>query len=144
MGQENVEVVRRAFDIFKAGARNGDPGAAIDRSLGEALIVSTLALTGGKEACPGAARVGAYVGRQGYVEFMRAFTEGFEGCDIEVEQVIDAGNDRVAVFTRHQVAGKRGGCPARCEPARSAPLWGATLCGWSCFVNRAKPSKPPG
>ena len=30
MSEENVEVVRRAFETFQAGMERGDPGAAYD------------------------------------------------------------------------------------------------------------------
>jgi ketosteroid isomerase-like protein len=106
MRQENVEVVRRAFDILWEGARHGDPGTAFDRSLGEGLIVSTLDLRDGRSAGSGVADVGDHVGREGYVEFTRTFTEDFEGYVIEVEQIIDAGNDRVVLIARHHPAAK--------------------------------------
>ena len=133
MEQENVEVVRRAFDILKEGARNGDPGAAFDRSLGEALIVSTLVLTGGKEGCRGAAGAGAFVGRPGYVEFMRTFAEGFEGYEIEVDQIIDAGNDRVVVTTRHQAAGNRGRLSVETRAGAVITLVGRHIVGVDLF-----------
>jgi hypothetical protein len=106
MGQESVEVVRRAFDILKEGARHGDPGAAFDQSLGEGLIVSTLDLRGGRRTSSAVTGVGDFVGREGYVEFTRTFTKDFEGYKIEVEQIIDAGNDRVVLITRNHVTGK--------------------------------------
>ena len=111
MRQENVEVVRRAFDILKEGARHGDPGAAFDRSLGEGLIVSTLDLRGGRTAGSGVVGVGDFVGRAGYVEFTRTYTEDFEGYEIEVEQIMDAGTDRVVLITRHRANGKAGQVP---------------------------------
>jgi hypothetical protein len=111
MGRENVEVVRRAFDVVKEGARHGDPGAAFDQSLGEGLIVSTLDLRGARRAHFGVAGVGDFVGREGYVELTRTITEDVEGYEIEVEQIIDAGNDRVVLIARHHATGKRGQVP---------------------------------
>jgi hypothetical protein len=35
MSQENVEIVRRAFEIVQEGVRRGDPGAAFDKSVRE-------------------------------------------------------------------------------------------------------------
>jgi hypothetical protein len=105
MSQENVEVVQRAFDIHKEGARRGDLGAAFDQSLGEGLIVSTLDLRGGRRARFGVADVGDFVGREGYVELTRTFTEDFEGYETEVEQIIDAGSDCVVLITRHHASG---------------------------------------
>jgi ketosteroid isomerase-like protein len=104
MSEENVEVVRRGFDILNKGVRHGDPGAAFDRSLAEGLIVSTLVWRDGRRA--GLAGVGDFVGREGCVEFTRTFTEDFEGYEIEVEQVIDAGNDRVVLIARPRAADK--------------------------------------
>jgi len=106
MRQENVEVVRRAFDILNEGARHGDPGAAFDQSLGEGLIVSTLDLRGGRTAGSGVAGIGDFVGRKGYVEFTRTLTEDLEGYEIEVEQIMDAGNDRVVLITRSRATDK--------------------------------------
>jgi ketosteroid isomerase-like protein len=111
MSQQNVEVVRRTFEILNGGAKRGEPGAAFDQSLGEGLIVSTLDLKGGGRERLGVADVGDFVGRQGFVEFTRTFTEDLEGYEIEVEQIIDAGSDRVVLITRHRAAGGGGQVP---------------------------------
>lgn len=108
MAQENVEVVRRAFEILREGATRGDPGAAFDQSLGEGLIVSTLDVRRGSRAGPGEASVGDFVGRDGYVEFTRTFAADYEGYEIEIEQILDAGKDRVVLITRDRATPKAG------------------------------------
>jgi hypothetical protein len=40
------------------------------------------------------------------MELTRTLSENFEGYEIEVEQIIDAGNDRVVLITRHHATGK--------------------------------------
>jgi ketosteroid isomerase-like protein len=81
----------------------GDPGAAFD----------TEGLAPDSEWIPvplaGAAEV--YRGREGFVEFMEAWTEDFEDWSIRLDRLIAAGDDRV-VATGHQSAtGKGSGVP---------------------------------
>ena len=103
MSQENVEIVRRLWQDFQAGLERGDPGAWFDReAVADDLewIVST-------------PLDGRYVwrGREGFVEFLRTWTEQFDDWSIRVERWIDAGEDRVVALTRQTATGKGSGVP---------------------------------
>ena len=56
---------------------------------------------------------GRYVwrGREGFVEFLRTWTEQFDDWSIRVERWIDAGEDRVVALTRQTATGKGSGVP---------------------------------
>jgi ketosteroid isomerase-like protein len=103
MSRENVEVVRRLFEEFQAGMEHDDPGAWLDS---EAVaddyewIVPT-PLEGRS----------VWRGREGFVEFIRTWTEQFEGWSIRLERVIDAGEDRVVALTRQSATGRESGVP---------------------------------
>jgi ketosteroid isomerase-like protein len=46
------------------------------------------------------------VGREGYVQFMRGWTEDFEALEVELEETIDVDNDRVVAITSWNGIGK--------------------------------------
>jgi ketosteroid isomerase-like protein len=52
-----------------------------------------------------------WVGRDGFVEFMRTWTEQFEGWSLQVERLIDADDDRAGALTRQSATGKESGVP---------------------------------
>ena len=47
-----------------------------------------------------------WVGREEFVEFMSTWTEEFEGWSIQVERLIDAGEDGVVALTHQSGTGK--------------------------------------
>ena len=97
MSQENVEVVRRAWGLFMEGLDPWDQGLlAPDSTLHTAGEVVGTA---------------SYVGRDGWFEFMRLWTEAFEGWAISPERFIDAGEDRVVVIVSQTATGKASGVP---------------------------------
>jgi ketosteroid isomerase-like protein len=51
------------------------------------------------------------MGREGFVEFMRTWTEDFEDWSIRLERLIDAGNDRVVALLHQAATGKGSGVP---------------------------------
>ena len=109
MSQENVEIVRRGFEEFRAGLASGDPGAMFDSGLLAPDFEWIVAPN-----TPGLQPV--YRGREGFVDFMRTWTEDFE-WSIDLERVIDAGNDRVvAVFQQHAI-GRASGTPVELHMA---------------------------
>jgi ketosteroid isomerase-like protein len=132
--RENVEVVRRAFDILKQGVGRGDGGAAFDQSVAEGLIVSSLVWRGGWRAGSRLPRIGGFVGRNGYVEFTRTFAEAFDGYAIEVEQIIDAGNDRVVLIARHHATGNEGTAPVEIRTGAVFTLVGRHILQVDLFV----------
>jgi ketosteroid isomerase-like protein len=103
MSQENVEIVRRAFEAFQAGITRGDPGAPFDSGI---LAPDTEWIV--PPAAPGFRQV--YRGREEFLEFMRTWTEDFDWW-IELESVVDAGGDRVVAFTHQRATGKASGVP---------------------------------
>jgi ketosteroid isomerase-like protein len=102
MSQENVEVVRRVFEQFQAGMERGDPGAGLSAPDIEWV---TPQFEGRR----------VWRGREGFVEFVRAWTEGFEDWSLQVERLIDAGGDRVVVLTHQSATGKASGVPVELD-----------------------------
>src|SRR6266536_4848522 len=103
MSKEQVEVVRRVFEEFQAGVQRGDPGAWFDLDVvAEDLdwILST----------PLDGRT-VWHGREGFVEFIRTWTEQFQNWSIRVERWIDAGENRVVALTRQSATGRESGGP---------------------------------
>ena len=103
MSQENVELCRRGFEAFADGLARGDPGAVFDTGI-FAADLEWLPPRG----FPGPA---LYRGRDGFVEFMRTWTEDFEGFSLRLERLIDAGDERVVGLFHHRATGKASGVP---------------------------------
>jgi ketosteroid isomerase-like protein len=101
MSQENVEIVRRGFEEFRAGLARGDPGAMFDSGLLASDFEWIVAPN-----TPGLQPV--YRGREGFVEFMRTWTEDFE-WSIDLERVVDAGSDRVVAVFHQRATGNASG-----------------------------------
>jgi ketosteroid isomerase-like protein len=101
MSKENVEIVRRGIDEFQAGLARGDPGVIFDSG-----IVAADAEWIPAPNTPGLRPV--YRGREGFVEFMRTWTEDF-AWSIDLERVIDAGDDRVVAMFHQHATGKASG-----------------------------------
>jgi ketosteroid isomerase-like protein len=101
MSEENVTIVKRAFEAFGEGMERGDPGAWFDSD----EVADDL-----EWIVPGVG-LGTYRGREEFVEFMRVWTDDFEDWAIDMEQVIDAGNDRVVTVFRQTATGVGSGVP---------------------------------
>ena len=103
MSKENVEVVRRLFEAFQDGFQRGDPGAVFDSAL----------LNEDAEWVPYRGWPGpqSYRGRDAWVEFWSTWTEDFEGWSVELERLIDAGDDRVVGLFHQTAAGSGSGVP---------------------------------
>jgi ketosteroid isomerase-like protein len=110
MSQENVEVVRRAIEVF-LGVGPGDPGAVFDEFVRQGIVASNLEWRAGPRGGVGVAGLEDGVGRAGYVDFMRRWTEDFDDFGVEPEEIIDADNDRVVAITRQYGTGKGSGMP---------------------------------
>jgi ketosteroid isomerase-like protein len=109
MSQENVEVVRRLFEVFRKGMERGDLGAWFDS---EDLADDFEWITP-----PGVPGLGTYRGREGFLEFMRIWTEDFEDWSVELERLIDAGDDRVVGLFHQRGIGKGSGVPVELHQA---------------------------
>jgi ketosteroid isomerase-like protein len=103
MSQENVEVARRLFEEFQAGMARGDPGAWFDPEFvaDDCEWIVPTPLDGRS----------VWRGREGFVEFIRTWTDQFEGWSIWVERWIGVGEDRVVALTRQSATGKGSGVP---------------------------------
>jgi ketosteroid isomerase-like protein len=103
MSEENVEIMRRLFEEFQAGMGRGDPGALFDSETvaDDYEFILAVPLEGRS----------VWRGREGFVEFMRAWTEDFEDWSVRVERWIDAGDDRVVALTHQSGTGKGSGVP---------------------------------
>jgi ketosteroid isomerase-like protein len=111
MSHEYVEVVRRLWELAEEGVRRGDPGAAFDDFVREGVVASNLQ---GKAILAG---VDDLVGRAGYVELMRQFTEDFDDFWMEPEEIIDIDDDRVVATVRAYGTGKGSGVPVEMRMA---------------------------
>jgi ketosteroid isomerase-like protein len=102
MSEENVEIVRQLFEIFQQGLQNGDHAAGFDSG----YVTQDLEWI----TVPGVG-LGTYRGRDGFIEFMRLWTGEFEDWSIEMEEVLDAGDDCVVAIYRQRATGKVSGVP---------------------------------
>ena len=103
MSERNVEIVRRAFEEFREGLSRGDLTAPFDSGLNAPDAEWVM-----PPRTPGFRSV--YKGREGFLEFMQTWTEDFE-WSIELEQAVDAGDDRVVGIFRQRATGKTSGVP---------------------------------
>src|SRR5687768_10908020 len=101
MSQENVEIVRRAWDVFLEGVEDGNFAALIDAG----LYAPSATLVPSQEA----SGANSYVGRDGFIAWARTWTEDFVDWKIWPEGIIDAGEDRVAAVVRQSAKGKASG-----------------------------------
>jgi ketosteroid isomerase-like protein len=103
MSQQNLKVVRRVFDSFVRGLEQGDPAAPFEEGLA-APDVEWRPVSG----WPGPS---SYVGREGWSEFMDAWRGAFDTYSVELEQLIDAGEDVVVALMHQSGTGKGSGTP---------------------------------
>jgi ketosteroid isomerase-like protein len=97
MAQENVEIVRLAVD-----ALNRRDLATLDSLWSEeGELRSRLAASEGR----------VFRGRQGIRDYYAWLDDAFEDFRSEVEEIIDAGEDRVVALLRFSARGKASGVP---------------------------------
>jgi ketosteroid isomerase-like protein len=106
MSEENVEILRRSYEEFQAAVARDDPGSWFDSG----GVCGDFEWSLDPRYPPFEGRE-VWRGRDGFVEFVRIWTEGFEEWSIRVERLIDAGNDRVVALTRQTAIGKGSGVP---------------------------------
>ena len=119
VSEENVEIVRRVLDAFQMGLEGDDPGAAFDTGL---VAVDA-------EWIPGRGFPGprSYRGREGFIAFMRTWTEDFDGWSNRIERLIDAGNNRVIGVFRQSGTGKGSRLPVEVRLATVYELEGGQI-----------------
>ena len=128
MSEENVKIVRRVFEAFGEGMERGDPGAWFDSD----EVADDL-----EWIVPGVG-LGTYRGREEFVEFMRVWTDDFEDWAIDMEQVIDAGNDRVVTVFRQTATGVGSGVPVELVQGAVNELEGGRLIRVRHYVTPAE------
>jgi ketosteroid isomerase-like protein len=135
MSQENVEVVGRAFEVLQEALRRGDPGAGFDEGVREKIIASNLEWRAGPKGGVGAAGIGDFAGREGFVELMRRWSEDFEDFAIKPEQIIDAANDRVVAITHTYGTGKGSGARVELRSGAIFTLEGRRIVRADFFID---------
>jgi ketosteroid isomerase-like protein len=130
MSQENVEIIRRVNEAFEAGAERGDFAA----------VWNTGAVAADAEwmGFPELMEQRSFRGREGFMEFMRSWTEDFEGWSARLERLIDAGNDCVVGFHHQTATGKGSGAPVEQEYAVIYDLQDGQLVRLRAYLNRAE------
>jgi ketosteroid isomerase-like protein len=113
MSQENVEIMRRVFEEFQAGMERGDLGDRFEETVADDSEFITAVPLEGRSV---------WRGREGFAEFMRAWTEDFEDWSIRLERLIDAGEDRVVGLTHQSATGKVSGAPVELNLGTVAEL----------------------
>jgi ketosteroid isomerase-like protein len=106
MSQENVEIVRRGYEAFAEG------GVAFE------FLDSEIEWRGPREF-PDLAE--PHYGHDGVRRYMEKLSEVFEDYRMVPEKFIDAGTDRVLVFSREGGRGKGSGAEVQSNP--TAHLW---------------------
>jgi ketosteroid isomerase-like protein len=103
MSEENVEIVRNVIEAFQAGWERGDTAA-----------LNSVPVAPDAEWIPAADLVGpasVYRGPEGFIEFMRTWTEEFEEWSSRLKRLVDAGDDRVVALFHQSATGKGSGVP---------------------------------
>jgi len=102
MSQENVEIVRRAYESFNRWAAHPEEDPLANPEV-ESLFHPEIAF----HTYPNAPEAGVYRGRDAVIAYNQRLFEQFESVRIELDDVLPAG-DRVVVMSR-QHAVPRGG-----------------------------------
>jgi ketosteroid isomerase-like protein len=135
MSQENVEIVRRGYELFNEGG----PEAVISAGIWSPEIVWDLS----PSEIPGA---GIYRGH----DEVRAFFEEdwfgafpFEEWEVVVDQLVDY-EDQVISVHHQRGLGRAAGWRRSSNRESSTPCAMVRSCGSRSTTTRIRPSKPPG
>jgi ketosteroid isomerase-like protein len=128
MSQENMEIVRRAWEAF----------VRHDNEVALALYDPEIEIDVRHEARIGG---GVYHGLEGVQRYFRDYLSVFGDVRSEVEEWIDAG-DQIIAMVRSYGRGRAAGCPLTC----SKPIFGPSVMescnGFRRSQRKPKPSKP--
>jgi ketosteroid isomerase-like protein len=97
MSQENVEIVRRMLEVF---GREGGAGSFAGLLTDDFEVQPAFEVTGGE----------SFVGAEGFMLFMRQWTEVFDAWAFEIVEILDA-DDKVVARLRQTARGKASGTP---------------------------------
>jgi ketosteroid isomerase-like protein len=98
MSEENVEMIRRAYEAYE----RGDLDAAVADLAPDCEYKAAGTVPG---------RTGTYLGPEGYKEFVTWLTEEFSDSHAQVDALIDAG-DSVVLGATLRGQGRQSGIPA--------------------------------
>jgi len=101
MSEENVEIVRRGWDLLVKRIDEGRVTELFDRD----LFAPNATLTPSREASDSK----TYIGQEGFGEWVRTWTEDFVDWKIWAEEIIDAGGNRVVAVLGQSAKGKGSG-----------------------------------
>jgi ketosteroid isomerase-like protein len=124
MSQENVEVVRRWYDLFQ----RGDWESAVGDADPEIEIIEPQGVVGSRR----------YHGHEGLVEALRGWPSQWDDFQVELVQIIDAGPDQVVSLTRHHARGKGSGVEVERELAYLMTFRDAMAIRWEMFLTLAE------
>jgi ketosteroid isomerase-like protein len=131
MSQENVELVRRTFQVIRGAVRRGHPGAAFDQAVLEGLLDPNVEWRAGREgALP--VPISDSGGRDGYTELARTWTETFDDLVFDAEEIIDA-DVRVVVITRAHGIGKESRALVEVRYGAVYTVEGGRIVRWEVF-----------
>jgi ketosteroid isomerase-like protein len=111
MSKENVEVVRRVMDVGQEGIHTDDLRRAMDDLVTTGLVSPACEWRGGGRGGDAVVGMGDEIGPEGIVEFVRTWKEDFSDFTVEIEDIIEADENRVVVLQRHTGTGKASGAP---------------------------------
>jgi ketosteroid isomerase-like protein len=136
MSEENVEIVRALNAAFQAGLERGDFGAV----WGTGLVAPD------SELLPAPEIEGAvvYRGPEGFVEFMRRWTEDFENWTVRLERLIEAPDGRVVALSHQSAIGKGSGAPVDLDYGAVFELRGGILVRLRLYLDPAQALEAPG
>jgi ketosteroid isomerase-like protein len=121
MSQENVERLRRSYDVFNVTQQTD-----LDLWATDVEYIQTADVGAGETV---------YRGREGVAEAIGELTEAFEALNIEPERFFDLGN-RVLVFVRLRGRARRGGVPIDAPFAHLATFEGSQITHWRAYARR--------
>jgi ketosteroid isomerase-like protein len=134
MSQENVEIVRRVWEAIGEGFDRGDAAAGFDAPFELGLFAPTSTYTPAAEV-PGSE---TYIGRDGFGEFLRAWTADFVDFRMWPEQIIDAGGDRVVAVLRQSARGRGSGAAVELRFASVYTLKGGQVVDRQNYLDPAE------
>jgi ketosteroid isomerase-like protein len=121
MSQANVEVVRGVMTAYASGDNESalsafDPSVEFDASARPEGQV--------------------YRGRSGVAEAMRVWTGTWDDWTVEVEQIIDADDDRVLLVARQSGRGKGSGIKVELQEFQVWTFRNGSVVHWKGFLDR--------
>jgi ketosteroid isomerase-like protein len=119
MSQENVEIVRRGLATLLKAMERRDFDAVFDSDVlaDDVEWIPTRSFPGPN----------SYRGRDGVSEFMRTWAEDFGDLSFDIEQLIDAPDDRVVALIHQRASGQASGVPVEMDLAAVYDLKGGRV-----------------